>query len=151
MGSSSSQQAPSLWPVASLREQGSRATDLRPLVSIVAPFFNEKDSLQALMSRLQAVCETLAGEYRFEFGLVDDGSTDGSLPIPMGLAAIKSRLRITELRRNYAQTAALQAGLDAAACAIIVSMDAALQHFPEDIPRFLAALSGGSDVVCGWR
>jgi glycosyltransferase involved in cell wall biosynthesis len=132
-------------------EELNRDLDPRPLVSIVAPFYNERDSLQLLTTRLRAVCETLALEYRFEYVLVDDGSTDGSLSIAVASAATEPRLRVIELRRNYGQTAALQAGLDAAAGDIIISMDADLQHFPEDIPRFLAALSRGSDVVCGWR
>ena len=56
-----------------------------------------------------------------------------------------------ELRRNFGQTAALQAGLTAAAGDIIISMDADLQHFPEDLPQFLAKLEEGYDIVCGWR
>jgi glycosyltransferase involved in cell wall biosynthesis len=121
------------------------------LVSVVAPFFNERQSLPSLVERLVATSATLEAAYRFEFVLVDDGSHDGGLETALGLAAGEPRLRVLQLRRNYGQTAALQAGLDAAAGDIIVSMDADLQHFPEEIPRFLTKLSEGSDVVCGWR
>ena len=58
---------------------------------------------------------------------------------------------VVELRRNYGQTSALQAGFDLAGGDIIVSMDADLQHFPEEIPLFLAKIDEGNDVVCGWR
>jgi glycosyltransferase involved in cell wall biosynthesis len=123
----------------------------RPLVSIVAPFYNEERSLEPLLQRLVAVVGALADRYRFEFVLVDDGSRDGSGAVARGLLAGEPRLRIVELRRNYGQTAALQAGLDAADGDVIVSMDADLQHFPEDLPLFLEKIESGSDVVCGWR
>lgn len=122
-----------------------------PLVSVVAPFFNERESLPELLTRWASAVAPLEDRYDFEFVLVDDGSKDGSLSVAKGLAAREARLRIVELRRNYGQTAALQAALDAAEGDIIISMDADLQHFPEDIPRFLAEIEAGSDVVCGWR
>lgn len=123
----------------------------RPLVSIVAPFYNEEKSLEPLLARLIAVTETLATRYRFEFILVDDGSGDQSLAVARRLLADEPRLRIVELRRNYGQTAALQAGLDSADGDVIISLDADLQHFPEEIPLFLDKIEAGSDVVCGWR
>jgi glycosyltransferase involved in cell wall biosynthesis len=141
--------------MALMNEQASKNdavdTHQRPLVSIVAPFYNEAQSLDALLARLVAVTDTLAARYRFEFVLVDDGSRDQSLAISRRLLANEPRLRIIELRRNYGQTAALQAGLDAAEGDVIISMDADLQHFPEEIPLFLEKIEAGSDVVCGWR
>ena len=122
-----------------------------PLVSVVAPFYNEQASLPVLLERLVKAAATLDGRYRFEFLFVDDGSVDGSLQTALSLRAVEPRLRVIQLRRNYGQTAALQAGLDSARGEIIVSMDADLQHFPEEIPRFLEKLEQGSDVVCGWR
>jgi len=123
----------------------------RPLVSVVAPVFNEAAVLPELVERLGRVATALDAEYRFEFVLVDDGSRDRSLEVARSLAATEARLRVIELRRNYGQTAALQAGLDSATGEILISMDADLQHQPEDIPRFLAAIRGGDEVVCGWR
>lgn len=123
----------------------------RRLVSVVAPFYNESQSLDALVGRLVGVADALASRYRFEFVLVDDGSRDDSLAVALRLAESEPRLRVLELRRNYGQTAALQAGLDAADGDIVVSMDADLQHFPEEIPLFLERIEAGSDVVCGWR
>jgi len=83
--------------------------------------------------------------------LVDDGSVDGTLGIAKSQIAGEPRLRVVELRRNFGQTAALQAGLAAARGDIVVSMDSDLQHFPEDLPIFLDKLEEGFDLVCGWR
>lgn len=123
----------------------------RTVVSVVAPVFNESANLEEFVKRLSSVADDLREEYRFEFVLVDDGSTDASPEIARNLAADEPRLKVIELRRNYGQTAALQAGLDQAEGEILVSMDSDLQHFPEDIPRLLEPIRRGFDVVCGWR
>src|SRR5262249_18717776 len=123
----------------------------RELISVVAPLYNEAASVAEFVTRLARVAESLDRDYVFEFVLVDDGSTDDSLDIARQLVLTEPRLRIIELRRNFGQTAALQAGLQAARGAIVISMDSDLQHFPEDIPQFLSALSDGYDLVCGWR
>ncbi len=122
-----------------------------PLVSIVLPLYNESGTLPALLSRLGAVTSGLAVRYRFEYVLVDDGSVDGTLGVAEQLAAVEPRMRVISLRRNYGQTAALQVGFEHAAGDIVISMDADLQHFPEDIPAFLEQIEAGYDVVCGWR
>ena len=122
-----------------------------PLVSIVLPVFNEQHVVPELLARLDAVTVGLASQYRFEFVFVDDGSTDGTVGALESRQGGDGRLRVVRLRRNYGQTAALQAGFDSAAGDIVISMDADLQHFPEDIPQFLAKLQEGYDVVCGWR
>lgn len=123
-----------------------------PLISIVAPVYNEAAVLGELIHRLIAVSQQLASKYYFEFVLVDDGSRDQSLAVAQKLMQFDKRIRVVELRSNYGQTAALQAGLNEAKGEIIISMDADLQHFPEDIPAMLKELElGGFDVVCGWR
>src|SRR5436190_8492013 len=121
------------------------------LVSLVAPVYNEAATLHEFMARLVAAAASLAGRYTFEFILVDDGSTDGTLELAKSLIARESRLRVVELRRNFGQTAALQAGLTAARGDLVVSMDSDLQHFPEDLPLFLNKIEEGYDLVCGWR
>lgn len=123
----------------------------RPLVSVVLPVFNEASTLPELIRRLGEVARTLESRYVFEFVFVDDGSTDGTVEAAGRLAALDSRIALVSLRRNYGQTAALQVGFEHARGAIIISMDADLQHFPEDIPQFLAKIEDGYDVVCGWR
>ena len=121
------------------------------LVSIVAPFYNEETSLPEFIKRLKSVTASLSSTYIFEFIIIDDGSQDNSLSVAKDLMKNEDRLRIAELRRNYGQTAAIQAGFDYAKGDIIISMDADLQHFPEDITSFLEKLDEGYDVVCGWR
>jgi glycosyltransferase involved in cell wall biosynthesis len=120
-------------------------------LSIIAPVFDEQASIEEFVRRVLAVADTIRDRYDSEVILVDDGSRDKSLEIMKSLALHEPRLRIIELRRNYGQTAALQAGLDAAGGEVVVTLDADTQHFPEEIPAFLAKLEEGYDIVCGWR
>jgi glycosyltransferase involved in cell wall biosynthesis len=122
-----------------------------PLVSVVLPTYNEAKTLNELIRRLTAVTATLNHRYDWEFILVDDGSRDETLSLAETLARSDRRIKIVALRRNYGQTAALQVGFEHADGAIVISLDADLQHFPEDIPKFLEKLDDGYDVVCGWR
>jgi glycosyltransferase involved in cell wall biosynthesis len=123
----------------------------RPLISIVAPVFNEAATLAEFVRRLVAVCSGIQSRYRVEIVLVDDGSKDDSLAVAKRLIETEPRLRVIELRRNFGQTAALQAGLSCARGDFIISLDSDLQHFPEDIPKFLELAEQGYDLVCGWR
>jgi len=121
-------------------------------ISIVAPVYNEEIEIKEFVERIIRVIESLREQYEFEIILVDDGSSDNSLNIMKGLVKNETRLRVVELRKNYGQTPALQAGLDEAHGDIIVTMDSDLQHFPEEIPLFLEKLEAEEvDVVCGWR
>jgi glycosyltransferase involved in cell wall biosynthesis len=122
-----------------------------PLVSIVAPVYNEAATLKEFLERLVKATRDLEARYQFEFVLVDDGSVDGSLTLAKSFVASEPRLRVVELRRHFGQTAALQAGLAAARGEIVVSMDSDLQHFPEDLPLLLEQIEEGHDLVCGWR
>jgi glycosyltransferase involved in cell wall biosynthesis len=123
----------------------------KPLVSVIAPVFNEERVIGQFLDRVVAALAPLAGRYDFEIILVDDGSRDRSLEVMKAYALRQPRLRVLELRRNYGQTSALQAGLDAARGDVFITMDSDLQHFPEEIPQFLARLDEGFDLVCGWR
>jgi glycosyltransferase involved in cell wall biosynthesis len=123
----------------------------RQLVSIIAPVYNEEAVVEDFVRRIAGTIDSLAAAYDFEIVLVDDGSRDRSLEVMKRLSRQEKRLRVIELRRNYGQTAALQAGLDAARGDVFITMDADLQHFPEEIPVFLAKLEQGHDLVCGWR
>ena len=87
----------------------------------------------------------------YEILYVDDGSTDASLARLRELALTDGRVRVIALRRNYGQTAAMSAGIDHARGDILIPMDADLQNDPADIPRLLARLDEGYDVVSGWR
>lgn len=124
---------------------------MTPLVSIVAPVYNEATTLAEFVRRIARAAALLETRYTFEFVLVDDGSTDGSLALARSLVRSEPRLRVVELRRNFGQTPALQAGLAAARGEVVVSMDSDLQHFPEDLSLFLDQIEQGFDLVCGWR
>src|SRR5438132_808109 len=123
----------------------------RRLVSVIAPVYNEEAIIEEFLTRVVKAIAELKDRYDFEIVLVDDGSRDRSLAIMKRFSRFDKRLRVLELRRNYGQTPALQAGLDVARGDIFITMDADLQHFPEEIPQFLAKLEEGYDCVCGWR
>jgi glycosyltransferase involved in cell wall biosynthesis len=119
-------------------------------ISIVTPVYNEQEVIPQYIERLFKAIAPLP-EYQFEVILVDDGSRDRSLILMKQAVLRQSCLKIVQLRKNYGQTAALQAGLDQADGDLVITMDADLQHFPEDIPAFLEKLEEGYDLVCGWR
>ena len=91
------------------------------------------------------------GSDRVDYVVMDGGSTDKSLDILRAIAAGDERVRVISLRRNYGQTAAMSAGIDAAQGEILIPMDADLQNDPKDIARLLDKLNEGYDVVSGWR
>lgn len=118
-------------------------------ISIVIPVYNEEENLPVLQDQIRAVLDTL--ERSAEIVYVDDGSTDTSYHVLTQLAHADPRVRVIQFRRNFGQTAAIAAGLDYAQGDIIVMMDSDLQNDPTDIPRLLAKLDEGYDVVSGWR
>ena len=120
-----------------------------PALSIVIPVYDEAESLGPLFAELGPALDAL--DRPAEVVAVDDGSTDGSFERLVALAHGDPRIRIVRLARNYGQTAALAAGIEHARAPVIVSLDADLQNDPADIPRLLAVLDGGVDVVNGWR
>jgi glycosyltransferase involved in cell wall biosynthesis len=120
-----------------------------PLLSVVVPVYNEAENLEALVRELGATLDDLG--WPAEIVAVDDGSTDRSFGLLVALHGQEPRLRVVRLTRNYGQTAALAAGIEQARGAVIVSIDADCQNDPRDIPRLLAALADGVDVVNGWR
>jgi glycosyltransferase involved in cell wall biosynthesis len=118
-------------------------------LSIVVPLYNEEESVDALYGSI--VDAMSAQEYRFEIVFVDDGSRDRTVEIASNIAATDSRLRVVIFRRNYGQTAAMAAGIEAARGDVIVTMDGDLQNDPLDIPLFVARMNEGYDMVVGWR
>lgn len=120
-----------------------------PAVSLVIPVFNEEESLPALFSALDEAVTALPQPA--EVVLVDDGSRDRSFAQLQEAAASRPWMRVVRFRRNFGQTAAIAAGIDESRAPIIVPLDADLQNDPKDIPRLLAELDRGFDVVSGWR
>lgn len=116
------------------------------LISLVVPVFNERESLAGLVAE---IAEGVAGQYEVLF--VDDGSTDGSWDTIRDLAAADPRVHGVRFRRNFGKAAALEAGFRKARGWAVLTLDADLQDDPHEVPRFLAALKGGLDVVTGWK
>lgn len=117
------------------------------LVSIVIPVFNEAGNVQPLIGSIVSACSSIP----YEIVVVNDGSTDSTSNELTALVATVPHLKIINLKRNFGQTAALAAGIDAAQGDIIVPMDGDGQNDPADIPRIIDKLHEGYDVVSGWR
>jgi glycosyltransferase involved in cell wall biosynthesis len=118
-------------------------------LSIVIPLYNERDNLAPLHAELERVLQAIGRSYEIVF--IDDGSNDGSGAV---LREIKSRdehVRVIRLARNSGQTAALTCGLHHAEGGVVVAIDADGENDPGDIPRLLAKLDEGYDLVSGWR
>ncbi|MFB3905975.1 MAG: glycosyltransferase family 2 protein [Acidobacteriota bacterium] len=120
-----------------------------PQLSVIIPVFNERENLEPLHEKLKLVLDELGRSYEILF--IDDGSLDGSTALLREIAASDPKVRLLEFVRNFGQTAAMSAGFDHARGEIIIPLDADLQNDPEDIPRIIAALEAGSDVVSCWR
>ena len=121
----------------------------RPEISVFLPVFNEEPNLRPLHAQLDQALKALGRTAEIVY--VDDGSSDGSLQILREISELDSRVRVVALRRNYGQTAAMAAGIDAARGKVLIPMDADLQNDPSDITRLLDKLDEGYDVVSGWR
>jgi glycosyltransferase involved in cell wall biosynthesis len=119
-------------------------------LSIVVPIKDEKENLKRLHERITASLRPVSLSY--EIVLIDDGSTDGSHRELESLAAQDVRVKVVRLRRNFGQSAAMQAGIDHASGEIIVTLDGDLQNDPADIPMMVNTLTqGGYDAVFGLR
>jgi undecaprenyl-phosphate 4-deoxy-4-formamido-L-arabinose transferase len=116
-------------------------------ISVIVPVYNGELTLPELVRRLEPVLTVLATKY--ELVLVNDGSRDKSWAIIQRLAAENSRVRGINLMRNYGQHNALLCGIRAARCETVVTLDDDLQHAPEDMPKLIAKLEEGFDVVYG--
>lgn len=115
------------------------------MISVIVPFYNERESVQELYGRIKTVLEKIGQP--FEIIFVDDGSTDGTF------SEIKkcSPVRGIRLTRNFGQTAAFGAGVANSKGDIVVTMDGDIENQPEDIPLLLKKLGDDFDVVAGWR
>jgi glycosyltransferase involved in cell wall biosynthesis len=118
-------------------------------LSLFLPVLDEEENLRPMHAKIAAALDSLGKTAEVIY--VDDGSTDKSLLILKEIAAEDGRVRVISLRRNYGQTAAMSAGIDAAKGSILIPMDADLQNDPADIKRLLEKLDEGYDVVSGWR
>jgi glycosyltransferase involved in cell wall biosynthesis len=118
-------------------------------LSVVVPIYNEQENVPTLYSELTRVLD-LAG-HSFEILFVDDGSRDQSRDLLRQLARNDRRVKLVFFRRNYGQTAAMQAGIQHATGDTIVTLDGDMQNDPADIPMMVATIEQGYDLVHGWR
>ena len=118
------------------------------LLSVVVPVKDERDNVRPLADRVRAALGTATP---WELVFVDDGSTDDTFAEIEAVASTDARVKAVRLRRNFGQSAATQAGLDAAVGDVIVTMDGDLQNDPADIPLLVAKLNEGYDAVLGLR
>jgi glycosyltransferase involved in cell wall biosynthesis len=135
-------------------EQGRATADATggaagPRVSLVIPVYNEIECLPSLLEDVRAALDPAGWSY--EVVLVDDGSSDGSAEWLNRAATGDPRLVVVHFVRNAGQSAAFAAGFRAARGEIVVTLDADGQNPPADIPKLLAALTDGVDIVAGYR
>lgn len=119
------------------------------MLSIIIPIYNESGNIEALYERLNGEIQKLAQSYEIIF--IDDGSTDDSVAKLIAISDADPHVNTIQLARNYGQTAALMAGIDASQGDIIIPMDGDLQNDPADIKLLLDKIDEGYDVVSGWR
>jgi glycosyltransferase involved in cell wall biosynthesis len=118
-------------------------------LSVVLPVYNEEDNINLQYEKI--ISAVIPLKKSFEIVFVDDGSKDRSYELLCALAKKDKRVKVVSFRRNFGQTAAMQAGIDHACGDVIAFMDSDLQNDPEDIRIMLDKLDEGYDVVSGWR
>lgn len=117
------------------------------LLSFIIPVLNEQDSLRQLVSEIVASC----GAHSHEIVVIDDGSRDGTWKLLQELARADTAIRAVKFRRNFGKAAALQYGFALATGDVVFTLDGDLQDNPAEVPRFLAKLAEGWDLVSGWK
>jgi glycosyltransferase involved in cell wall biosynthesis len=117
------------------------------MISIVIPIYNEEANIDKLTKSIL----TALSDIEYEVLFINDGSTDNSEKEIQDKIKSNSHIKLINLRRNYGQTAAMQAGFDHSKGEIIIPMDGDLQNDPKDIPMLIDKINEGYDVVSGWR
>lgn len=119
------------------------------MISIIIPFFNEKESLLILYKEIIKYLPQLDKEY--EIICIDDGSNDGSLLVAKEIAQKNKKVRLFSFRRNYGKAEALTFGFEKASGDYVITLDADLQDKPSEMGKLLEKAKEGWDLVCGWR
>ena len=119
-------------------------------ISLVIPVFNEEGNIRPLVAAIDAVVFP-SGYELLEVLMIDDGSIDGSAELIAEMCKSHEKLKLVSFERNFGQTSALSAGFDHAQGDLVICLDADLQNDPADIPKMLAKLNEGFDLISGWR
>lgn len=122
-----------------------------PRVSIIVPVMNEENTIARLASDVAAVADAQDAFRLTDLHFIDDGSSDATWDCILAAASTDPRVHGLRLRRNFGKATALQIGVEEAQGDIIVTMDGDLQDDPQELPRFVAAIQAGYDVVSGWK
>ncbi|MBQ4511967.1 MAG: glycosyltransferase family 2 protein [Anaerolineaceae bacterium] len=129
---------------------------MSPTLSFIIPVYNEEESIEELFAQIQQSCGQ-NGYDRYEVIFIDDGSTDGSTDKIRAIISQSEqqekpeKVTLIRFRKNFGKAAALQAGFEKATGEIAITMDADLQDDPFEIPKLLAKMDEGFDVVSGWK
>lgn len=118
-------------------------------ISIIVPAYNEEKNVPLLYEKITSVVRRMKRSYELIF--IDDGSRDQTLARLTAISRSDPSVIVIKFRKNFGQTAAMDAGFKTARGRILIPMDADLQNDPEDIPHLVAKLNEGYDVVSGWR
>jgi glycosyltransferase involved in cell wall biosynthesis len=118
-------------------------------ISVLIPVYNEEDNVRPLCEKLQAQLDAIGRAYEIIF--IDDGSTDATFQRLSELRSAVSPVRIIRFRKNFGKSTALNAAFRLAKGEIIITMDGDLQDDPEEIPKFIARIEEGFDLVSGWK
>ena len=118
-------------------------------VSVIIPVYNEEENVADCYRELSEVLRAHTPDYELMF--VDDGSSDNTITNLLAASKGDHCVKVIEFRRNFGQTAAMAAGLEHAQYDFVVTMDGDLQNDPHEIPKLLAKLKEGYDLVAGWR
>ncbi len=118
-------------------------------ISVVIPVYNEQENIAPCVEELFKVLQS-TGEV-FEIIFIDDGSSDSTVEVIQNVAATMNGIHLIEFRRNFGQTAAMAAGFDHAQYEFVIPMDGDLQNDPSEIPKMIAKIDEGYDLVAGWR
>ena len=119
------------------------------MISVIVPVHDEERTVALLYEELDSALQPL--DQPWEVVFVDDGSTDGSFAALTRLHDARDNVRVIRLRRNFGKATALATGFAHAEGEIVVTIDADLQDDPSEIPRLLAKLDEGFDLVTGWK
>ena len=117
------------------------------MLSIIIPVYNEADNIKFLIKKITDCLK----DYKYEVLFINDGSTDNTEKIIEEIIKLDDRIVCINFKRNYGQTAALQAGFDYSKGKVIVALDGDLQNDPKDIPKLISKINEGFEVVSGWR
>ncbi len=124
-------------------------SDIKQLISIIIPVFNESESIGFLLDEVINVMTF--HKFNFELIVVNDGSKDNTHQVLKQLTLKIKELSVISLRKNYGQTAAMSAGFDNSKGDIVITLDGDLQNDPNDIPILISEINNGYDLICGWR